>query len=82
MEKVVNPVYERCQEKIKTQFSKKPALYWIAIGKDDFLYKENSEFRAFLDNNKCPYSYFETGEGHIWKNWRVYLTKFVPLLFK
>lgn len=24
----------------------------------------------------------ETPEGHIWKNWRIYLTEFVPLLFK
>lgn len=77
-----SPVYERCEDKIRTQFSKKPALYWIAIGKDDFLYKENMEFRSFLDKNKCPYKYFETEDGHIWKNWRTYLVNFVPQLFK
>lgn len=24
----------------------------------------------------------ETGEGHIWRNWRIYLTEFAPKLFK
>jgi len=24
----------------------------------------------------------ETDGGHIWKNWRIYLAEFVPLLFK
>ena len=35
-----------------------------------------------LDKKGYPYTYYETGEGHIWKNWRIYLTEFVPMLFK
>ena len=26
--------------------------------------------------------YYESDGGHIWKNWRIYLTKFAPMLFK
>lgn len=75
---------ERTQsiEKLKTQFSKNPKLYWIAIGKDDFLYKSCTEFRKLLDDNGLKYTYFENGEGHIWKNWRIYLTMFAPQLFQ
>lgn len=79
--KVDSPIYNNCEAKIKTQFAQKPALYWIAIGKDDFLYKENLKFRKFLDENRFPYTYVESEGGHIWRNWRNYLSQFAPLLF-
>ena len=77
-----SPVYADLEGKLAVQFSKKPSLYWIAIGKDDFLYQMNVEFRKLLDAKGYPYEYYENGEGHIWKNWRIYLTEFVPRLFK
>jgi enterochelin esterase-like enzyme len=79
---VKSPIYEDMEGKLKTQFAKKPALYWIGIGKADFLYKANEDYRKLLDENGYKYTYYETGEGHIWKNWRIYLTEFTPLLFK
>lgn len=79
---VKSPIYEDIEGKLATQFAKHPALYWIAIGKTDFLYKANEEYRRLLDEKGYPYEYFETEEGHIWKNWRIYLTEFVPMLFK
>lgn len=75
-------IYENCEAKIKTQFAQKPALYWIAIGKDDFLYEENQKFRSFLDTNGFQYTYVESEGGHIWRNWRNYLCQFLPLIFK
>lgn len=80
--KVKSPVYENFDLKLRKQFEKAPALYWIAIGSTDFLYKTNQELRKKLDENNCEYVYFETPEGHIWKNWRIYLTEFVPQLFR
>lgn len=77
-----SPIYKDTDAKLKKQFAKKPALYWIAVGKTDFLYKDNEEFRNQLDANNYPYTYYESEEGHIWKNWRIYLTEFTPLLFK
>lgn len=76
------PIYDNFEAKLKTQFDKKPALYYIAIGNKDFLYDANKQYRALLDRNGYPYEYFETGDGHIWKNWRIYLTEFAPKLFK
>lgn len=63
-------------------FATHPKLYWIAIGNTDFLYEQNKTYRQYLDKKGYPYEYFETGEGHIWKNWRIYLTNFVQRLFK
>ena len=80
--KVKSPIYEDFDKKLATQFAKNPALYWIGIGKTDFLYKANEDFRKMLDEKGYKYTYYETGEGHIWKNWRIYLTEFAPLLFK
>lgn len=78
---VKSPIYDDLEEKLKTQFAKCPALYWIGIGTTDFLYKENEEYRKMLDDKGYKYTYYETGGGHIWKNWRIYLTEFAPLLF-
>ena len=79
---VSSPIYENMEGKLKVQFDKKPALYWIAIGKTDFLYKANEEYRKLLDEKGYKYTYYESDEGHIWKNWRIYLTEFVPMLFR
>ena len=70
-------LYQDFDGKLSVQFSKHPSLYWIAIGKDDFLYEENVEFRRKLDRSGYPYEYFETDGGHIWRNWRIYLSTFV-----
>lgn len=77
-----SPIYENMEGKLKVQFDKNPALYWIAIGKTDFLYKANEEYRKLLDKKGYKYTYYESDEGHIWKNWRIYLTEFVPMLFR
>jgi len=79
---VTSIVYEDLEGKLATQFAKKPALYWIAIGKTDFLYKANVEYRKLLDEKGYPYEYFENEDGHIWRNWRIYLSEFAPKLFK
>lgn len=78
---VKSSVYDNTENKLKIQFNKTPKLYWIAIGKTDFLYKANEEYRKMLNEKGFKYTYYETDEGHIWRNWRIYLTEFVPMLF-
>ena len=75
-------IYADVDGKLATYFSKKPAMLWIGIGRTDFLIQSNNEFRAKLDAAGYPYTYMETDGGHIWRNWRIYLSEFVPLLFK
>lgn len=78
----ISPIYMNEDAKLKTQFAKKPALYWIGIGKTDFLIAANNAYRQKLDQLGYKYQYMETDGGHIWRNWRIYLTEFTPLLFK
>ena len=75
-------IYADRNGKIDRLFSKNPKLFWIGIGKTDFLIKNNNDLRAYLDSKKHKYTYLETDGGHIWRNWRIYLTEFTPLLFK
>jgi enterochelin esterase-like enzyme len=59
-----------------------PRLYWIACGNEDFLHEAAISLTKFLDENEFPYVYRESGGGHTWTNWRIYLSEFAPMLFK
>lgn len=75
-------IYADRNQKIDKLFSKNPKLFWIGIGKTDFLIKNNNDLRSYLDSKHHKYTYLETDGGHIWRNWRIYLTEYAPLLFK
>lgn len=74
-------VYSNIDEGLKTQMKNGYKLYWIGIGKEDILYKANEEYRKKLDALKMPYEYKETEDGHVWKNWRIYLSEFATKIF-
>ncbi len=57
-------------------------LYWIGVGKDDFLYQSVVKLKTDLDSHGFKYTYRESTGGHTWANWRLYLSEFAPLLFK
>ena len=78
----VSPIYQDFDNKLATYFSKKPNLLWIGCGSTDFLIEANHGFVKKLQENNYPHEYLENDGGHIWKNWRIYLTEFVPKLFK
>ena len=77
----VSPMYQDFDKKLETYFSKKPNLLWIGCGDTDFLIQANRDFVKKLQDNNHPHEYLENGGGHIWRNWRIYLTEFVPKLF-
>jgi enterochelin esterase family protein len=81
-DKVTSEVYKNFDATLEAQMKNGYKLYWIGIGKADFLYKANEEYRAKLDKMGMKYTYVETEGGHTWTNWRVYLSEFAPLLFK
>jgi enterochelin esterase-like enzyme len=63
-------------------FNKVKKLFWIAIGKDDFLYPACKQTREIFDKYNIKYTYFESDGGHTFTNWRKYLSLFTPMLFK
>lgn len=80
------PLEEYLEEKqgkaIEAVFAANPQLYWVAIGNTDFLYEQNKSLRNYFDKKGYKYEYFESDGGHIWRNWRIYLTMFAQRLFK
>ena len=76
------PFYKDFHNQVITQFKNPPKVYSMYIGKEDFLYQDNVNYRQFLDDKKFKYGYTETDGGHTWKNWRTYLTDFTQKIFK
>lgn len=74
-------IYDNLDDKLANLFAAKPKLFWIGIGNSDFLYKDNNAFRKKLDSKGYKYTYMETDGGHIWRNWRIYLTEFAQKIF-
>ncbi len=78
---VSHEVYRDIDGTLKQQMENGYELYWIGMGKTDFLYDSGVQYREKLDNLGMEYVYRESEGGHVWRNWRVYLSEFVPLLF-
>jgi enterochelin esterase family protein len=74
-----NPEFEKQSARL---FGSKPKLYWMGMGKTDFLYQSTVDLRTYWDTKGYKYEYVETDGGHIWRNWRIYLTMFAQKIFK
>lgn len=82
-ERAVNsPVYDDFEGSLEQQKRNGMKLYWIACGEDDFLWEHNKNYRALLDEMAFPYTFRQSDGGHTWRNWRIYLSEFVPQLFR
>lgn len=58
------------------------ALYWIGMGREDFLYDQLQDYRQWLEANHLEYTYYESEGGHTWPNWQDYICRFLKKLFK
>lgn len=70
------------EKKLEILFNNNPKLYWMAAGKDDGMYKEYLSYKNYLDAKGFNYVAYETESGHSWSEWRKYLIRFLPLLFR
>jgi enterochelin esterase family protein len=59
-----------------------PKLYWIGIGKADFLYSTVTRLRNLYGEVGFKYTYRESEGTHNWNEWRLYLTELAPKYFK
>jgi len=67
---------------LRALMAAKPKLYWIGIGKEDFLYGTVTKLRALYDDIGFKYTYYESEGNHTWGVWRLYLTELAPKFFK
>ena len=67
---------------LAAQFAAKPKLFWIAVGSADGVKRNSLILKDYCDAHGYPCEYYESDGGHIWRNWRVYLTLFAQKIFK
>ena len=67
---------------LAAQFAAKPKLFWIAVGSADGVKRNSLILKDYCDAHGYPCEYYESDGGHIWRNWRVYLTIFAQKIFK
>ena len=63
-------------------FAAKPKLYWIACGNTDGAMRNARLLYDYCEEKGYPVSFYESEGGHIWRNWREYLTVFAQKIFR
>jgi enterochelin esterase-like enzyme len=62
--------------------NKKLKLFYIACGKTDSLFPPSQALSDALEKHQIKHTFAPSEEGHVWRNWRNYLTSFAPQLFQ
>ena len=74
-----SPAYDNWMNDLRNM-APAPPIYWMAIGRDDFLYAQLQDYRLWLETNNFAYSYYESKGGHTWTNWQDYLCRFLKVI--
>ena len=73
---------EEDDKALEAVFAANPKLYWIACGKTDGVMVNSLLLKEYCEEKGYPVSFYESEGGHIWRNWREYLTIFAQKIFK
>jgi enterochelin esterase family protein len=57
-------------------------VLWLGCGTQDFAYPGVKALSDLLTKKNVRHVWNESGGGHSWPNWQVYLSKYAPLLFR
>jgi enterochelin esterase family protein len=75
-----SPVYDNWENEVRELMRIQP-VYWIGMGREDFLYNQLQDYRRWLEENHLEYTYYESAGGHTWPNWQDYICRFLKKLF-
>ena len=62
--------------------NKRLKLFWIAVGKEDMLFKVIDEYLKVLDDKRIRHETFISEGGHTWMNCKLYLATIAQKIFK
>ena len=74
--------YEQTHGPFLDTANKTLKLFWIGIGKTDFLWERNENLLKLLREKNVKHTFRLSEGGHTWKNWRHYLHEFLQLIFR
>ncbi len=57
-------------------------VLWLGCGTEDAAYAGVKGMHELLAKKDVPHVWNESGAGHSWPNWQIYLSKYVQLLFR
>ena len=78
----IRDTYEQTHGAFLETANTKLKLFWIGIGKTDFLWERNESLLQLLRGKDVKHTFRVSEGGHTWKNWRHYLHEFSQLIFK
>jgi enterochelin esterase family protein len=61
--------------------NQKLKVFWIGCGTEDPGYNGVKGMDELLSKKGVKHVWNESGGGHSWPNWQIYLSKYAPLLF-
>jgi enterochelin esterase-like enzyme len=67
---------------LKAQAAANLKVFWLGVGKKDFLLSRNDQFEAWLKGQGITHTYTVSDGGHEWPVWRKYLVEFLGLAFR
>jgi enterochelin esterase-like enzyme len=74
--------YEKTHGPFLDTANKNLRLFWIGIGKTDFLGQSNENLLQLLKKKNVKHTFRLSEGGHTWKNWRHYLHEFLQMIFR
>lgn len=78
----IRDTYRQTHGPLLDSVNQKLKLFWIGIGKTDFLWERNEDLLKLLREKGVDHTFRASEGGHTWKNWRHYLHEFSQLIFK
>lgn len=78
----IRDTYEQTHGPFLDNANKNLKLFWIGIGKTDFLWERNENLLKLLREKDVKHTFRLSEGGHTWKNWRHYLHEFLQLIFR
>ncbi len=66
----------------RAMLNRKLKVLWIGCGTEDPGYNGVKAMDDLLTRTNVKHVWNESGGGHSWPNWQVYLSKYTPLLFR
>ena len=64
------------------QTNKQLRLFWMGVGKQDGFHDGLLAIHQSMEKAGFHHTWVESEGGHVWGEWREYLTEFAPLLFQ
>jgi enterochelin esterase-like enzyme len=74
--------FKKTHREYLDSMNEKVDVFWLACGRDDFLFERYEETLAFLKEKNIKHTSHTTDGAHTWLNWRRYFYEFAQLIFK